>query len=257
VTAQGKTHQHGRPARTVFPRAGMQRTYDTVFALLRASYSPSAEALDIPCGIGVFTERLLDARYNVIAADLAKHPDVPDVPFHILDMDKPLPFETDAFDAVCSIEGIEHIRRPFDFIKECRRIIRPGGRLFITTPNISSLRSRWRWLLTGFHSKCKHPLEESAPALRHHINMLSFPSLRYMLHTNGFRIETITTNRIRPINWLYAPWAPVQYLATRLALGRGAKNQEHREQIAETRKQMMSLPILFGETMVVVAKTAK
>jgi 2-polyprenyl-3-methyl-5-hydroxy-6-metoxy-1,4-benzoquinol methylase len=47
------------------------------------------------------------------------------------------------FDAVVSIDGIEHIERPFDFIRECRRMIRKDGVLIISTPNLTALRSRW------------------------------------------------------------------------------------------------------------------
>jgi hypothetical protein len=34
------------------------------------------------------------------------------------------------------------------------------------------------------------------------INMISFPELRYMLHTNGFEIGNARTNRIKTISYL-------------------------------------------------------
>ncbi len=83
------------------------------------------------------------------------------------------------------IDGIEHLRRPFDFIAEVRRVLRIGGEVILSTPNISSLRSRLRWLLTGHHHKCPAPLDERNPNPLHHINMISFPELRYLLHSNG------------------------------------------------------------------------
>ena len=181
---------------------------------------------------------------------MCKHAAVPDVEFHEADMNEPLPFQDDCLDAVVCIEGIEHIKRPFDFIAECCRILRPGGLLIVTTPNISSLRSRWRWFLTGFHNKCKYPLDEGHPAPRHHINMLSYPQLRYMLHTNGFQIETIATNRIKAVSWLYAPWAVVQYVASKLVFRRCARDEEHRRCVGEVVSQMTSAPLLFGETMI-------
>ena len=88
-----------------------------------------------------------------------------------------------------------YIERPFDFVAECRRVVRDDGWLVISTPNISSLRSRWRWLLTGFHNKCKTPLDETRPDPLHHINMLSFPKLRYLLHRNGFSIAEMRRGR--------------------------------------------------------------
>jgi 2-polyprenyl-3-methyl-5-hydroxy-6-metoxy-1,4-benzoquinol methylase len=43
------------------------------------------------------------------------------------------------FDAVTARHVIEHIREPFGFLRECWRILRPGGRLVLVTPNIGSL----------------------------------------------------------------------------------------------------------------------
>ncbi len=74
-----------------------------------------------------------------------------------------------------------------------------------------------------------------------------------MLHTNGFVIDTVTTNRIKPINWLYLPWAPVQFGVSWLAFRRGAKTETHKQQIAATLRQMMCIPILLGESTILVA----
>ncbi|MDP7638224.1 MAG: class I SAM-dependent methyltransferase [Candidatus Hydrogenedentes bacterium] len=227
--------------------------HDKAYSLLHARM-PKGQVLDIPCGSGSFTRRLLEGGYEVAAADIAAHPAVPQVPFQAADMNQPLPFLDASFDAVASIEGIEHIERPYDFLRECRRVLRPGGFLLLTTPNISSLRSRWRWFLTGFHNKCKYPLDETDPQPRHHIAMLSYPQTRYMLHTNGFRIQTITTNQIKSASRLYFPWAAVSYLATKLILPRGARGENHAAVIRDAQRHMLSTPLLFGETMIVIAQ---
>lgn len=234
-----------------------RHTHDVVFELLRAR-CPAGTVVDVPCGTGAFTQRLLDNPYTVRALDIAPQPAVPSthprVTVVVADMDCPLPYWTDSADAIVSIEGIEHIRRPWDFLAECARVVRPGGWLILSTPNISSLRSRWRWFLTGFHNKAKHPLDEDHPQRRHHINMRSFAEMRYMLHTAGFRIEQVTTNRVKPASWLYLPWVPVQLLAARLATRKGAKSPAHEAQIREVVTQMTSLPVLFGETLIIAAQ---
>lgn len=230
--------------------------HDAVFQLVRG-YVPSGQVLDVPCGSGAFTRRLLQSGYTTCAADFNTHDAIPEeASFHQADMNEPLPFEDNSFDGVVSIEGIEHIKRPFDFVQECSRILRPGGLLIITTPNVSSLRSRWRWFLTGFHNKSKYPLDELNPAPRHHINMISFPQMRYMLHTSGFHIEQIATNRVKPISWAYAPLVPIVSLWSRLAFRPGVRNQAHQNITDEVRTQMTSLPVLFGETMIIVARAA-
>ena len=51
-----------------------------------------------------------------------------------------LPFETGAVDIVASSECIEHTRDPRGAVREMLRVLRPGGLLFLTTPNLP-----WRW----------------------------------------------------------------------------------------------------------------
>src|SRR4029078_320690 len=48
----------------------------------------------------------------------------------------PLPFEDATFDVVTSFQFIEHIHPRKEFIKECLRVLKPGGKALITTPNI-------------------------------------------------------------------------------------------------------------------------
>ncbi|MDQ3986525.1 MAG: methyltransferase domain-containing protein [Actinomycetota bacterium] len=46
-----------------------------------------------------------------------------------------LPFRKDTFDTVVAGEIIEHVGRPQDLVAEGGRVLKPGGRLIITTPN--------------------------------------------------------------------------------------------------------------------------
>ena len=201
-----------------------KNTMETVFALLRRTV-PEGVVLDVPSGAGSFSRRLLAAGYRVRAGDIVENPQLEGAEFAHCDLNERLDLEDASVDAVVCIEGIEHLRRPFDFVDECARVLRPGGTLILTTPNISALRSRWRWLLTGFHNKCKVPLDENHPEPRHHINMLSFPEIRYMLHTSGLRITDVTTNRVKPISWLYLPLVPLQWLAARITVAQ-AKDRD-------------------------------
>ncbi len=233
-----------------------RQTHAGAFDLLRARL-PAGRVLDIPCGAGAFAHRLGEAGYEAVAADIVSNLEFPDVDFREADMNARLPLEDASLDAVVSIEGIEHLERPFDFVRECVRVLRPGGYLLITTPNISALRSRWRWFLTGFHNKAKYPLDERNPAPHHHINMLSYPALRYMLHSNGLRIETVATNRVKAINWAYAPFVPLLYVVSKFSGLRGVENAGHREVTGAVFQHMTSLPVLFGETLMVLARRAQ
>ncbi len=245
-------HEHRHPEATARESAA-KGTHAAVLRALQA-HVPAGRVLDIPCGSGAFLRRIEAAGYDAVGGDIAPHAALHGHVAVVCDMARPLPLADASLDAVVSIDGIEHIRRPFDFVGECRRVLRPGGVLVLSTPNISSARSRWRHLLTGFHNKGKSPLDEEYPAPRHHITLLSFPALRYMLHTQGFRIEGVTANRAKPAAWLYAPWWPVQRLAMHRTFTREAKDERHRRVSADVARQMASTAVFFGETLVLVAR---
>lgn len=209
--------------------------------------------LDLPCGEGAFSKRMLERGADVFSADCLNIIKIPHPQFSLVDMNERLPYADAMFDAVVCIDGIEHIERTFDFIRECRRITRKGGVLIISTPNLTALRSRWRYLLTGFHQGEKSPLDESQYTPYHHLSLMSFPELRYQLHANGFRVAAVRTNRVKLISWLYVVLVPLAYIVTVLAFNKEEKAAHVREQNREIVKQMFTVPVLFGETLIVKA----
>ena len=50
----------------------------------------------------------------------------------------PLPYADGAFDVVLSMDVIEHVDPPEPWLREAWRVTRPGGTLFLTTPNYGS-----------------------------------------------------------------------------------------------------------------------
>ncbi|HYK81849.1 MAG TPA: class I SAM-dependent methyltransferase [Gemmatimonadales bacterium] len=238
------------------PRELTSRGTHAVVARLLAAEPQCRTVLDIPCGEGAFLARLGAMGLTGHGADLVDRLVLPGARFTAADMNAALPFAAGAFDAVVCIDGIEHLERPFDFVRECRRVVRPGGVLIISTPNISALRSRWRWLLTGFHNKGKVPLNERDPNPWHHLNLLSFPALRYLLQRHDFRITAVAANRIKVVSWLYLPLWPVAAVATALAFRRWERDRGQRRRNAEIRRQMLTAAIAFGETMIVKAVRA-
>ena len=227
-------------------------THETVFSLVKKS--PELIIADIPSGSGAFVRRLLDAGFgHVYALDIENILAFKHEPFIVADMTKPFPLKDESLDVVVCIDGIEHISRQFDFVKETHRVLRNKGELIISTPNISSLRSRWKWFTTGHHHKCNSPLNERKPSPLHHIGMISFPEMRYLLHSNGFRITTVTTNRIKAISWLYALFWPLIFLSTWWVYKRTGKDHDLQEINREVMKTMFTWPVLFGETLIVKA----
>lgn len=234
------------------PENTSKNTHNVVAQLVTED-NDCKKVLDIPSGVGAFTQRMLNLGKEVYSADIENILMVENPRFSQADMNQRLPYSDDFFCSVACIDGIEHLERPFDFVRECYRVLKIGGNLVISTPNITALRSRWRWMLTGHHNKCKTPLDETNPTPLHHINMFSFPRLRYVLHSNGFRIDRITTNRIKSVSYLYAPWVPFSYVKTGLVYRKEEKDEEQRQRNQEIRTQTFNWPLLFGETMIVRA----
>lgn len=236
------------------PENTSRNTHKTVLHLLLEEEPQVCKVLDIPCGAGAFTLRLLERGKEVYSGDIENLLRIDAPHFYLTDMNERLPFGGGEFDAVVSVDGIEHLERPFDFVREASRILRKGGVLIVSTPNISALRSRWRFLLTGHHNKGKTPLDEQQPSPLHHINLLPFTALRYMLHRNGLRIEKIATNRMKLISLGYGLLVPLAFLATLWVYTREEKNPLQRTRNREIIRQVFSPPVLFGETIILKAR---
>ncbi len=229
-----------------------KNTHERVFSMITKDVN--AKIADIPSGQGAFIKRLKDNGYkNITAIDIENIMEIDHKDFVIGDMTKTLPFPDNYLDSVVCIDGIEHISKQFDFVGEINRVIANNGEFIISTPNISSIRSRFKWFMTGHHHKCNSPLDENNPTSLHHIAMISFPEIRYLLHTKGFTIVEFSTNRIKPISWLYAVFIPFIYLSTLFVYWKTAKKDGTQQINKEVLKSMFSRDILFGETTIVKA----
>ena len=98
--------------------------------------------LDIGCGHGFFLEVAKERGWEVYGTELSDKA-IEDCENKGIQMHKgPIhedTFEENTFDVVVSIEMIEHINYPTDYVKTIQRILRKGGQCYITTPNFNSL----------------------------------------------------------------------------------------------------------------------
>lgn len=67
------------------------------------------------------------------------------------DLNQTWPLADETLDFALSTEVIEHVENPRHFLREMKRVTKPGGFLFITTPNNHSLTSKVTFLLRGQH----------------------------------------------------------------------------------------------------------
>jgi SAM-dependent methyltransferase len=107
--------------------------------------APGARVLDGGCGRGDKVFALRRAGFDAIGLDFAEettravHAAVPELPVVCADVRR-LPFADASFDGYWSLGVIEHFFDGYgDIQAEIRRVLRPGGTLFLTFPSISPL----------------------------------------------------------------------------------------------------------------------
>jgi SAM-dependent methyltransferase len=206
--------------------------------------------LDAPAGSGALSRILLKKGFDVLALDLDREGFLArEAPFLSADLNGRLPFLDQVFDYVFCVDGIEHLENPYHTIREFERVLNPGGELFLSTPNISALRSRLRYLFTGFHNKRKRPLNERKHSSLDHIGMIGFPELRYALHRAGLRLQVIASNRVKVAAWPSILLYPFVAIFTKVAF-RHEKDVTQRHINREIFYQMLSWPLVMGETLI-------
>jgi SAM-dependent methyltransferase len=160
--------------------------HEGVIELLTEHLQTSARILDLGAGSGAFTRRLHDAGYAVHAADMDLQGwSVVDVRVTQVDFNREVWDLPEAgFEAIAAIEVIEHLENPSQFFRNVAKHLVSGGILIFTTPNIVSLQSRRRMLLSGEFAFFGHGLLFEAG----HRTPLPFWLLEDLLASEGFEI---------------------------------------------------------------------
>jgi 2-polyprenyl-3-methyl-5-hydroxy-6-metoxy-1,4-benzoquinol methylase len=139
--------------------------------------------LDIGCATGALLAHLRDRGWRVTGVEISpcaeyarneRNLDVRSLPL------EENHFPPESFNVVLASHLIEHLNNPRSFLDETRRILKPGGCVFITTPNIRGFQarlmgSRWR------------------SAIFDHLYLFSTRTLKAMLKETGFAVEGVHT----------------------------------------------------------------
>lgn len=151
--------------------------------------------LDAGAGRGAFSHRLSEAGYRVAACDV--HPELfelPETTFRVADISREIPWPDDSFDVVVALEVVEHIESVQLFFSEARRVLRDDGLFVFSTPNILSLKSRLRFLMSG-HFYSFGPIAESeVNAVEQHISPLPLHLYDFRLRATGFELVAVETD---------------------------------------------------------------
>ena len=152
-------------------------------------------ALDAPLGPGAMALHLCDIGYSVSGVDINLEQSAC-LPARITrragDLCARLPFADASFDLITSLEGIEHVENHFSMVREFGRVIKPGGHLILSTPNICNLEERLNFLFRGAagHFISRAEMEQHGAGYDHQ-NLISYVELRQVLDWAGFQLERV------------------------------------------------------------------
>lgn len=148
--------------------------------------------LDFGCGGGGFLKRMADQGWQVTGLDAAVgavRQVQEELGLKALVGSLPHPeLRPGSFDVVTMWHSLEHVHRPLPILREAFRLLVPGGKLVVATPNIESLPFYWfgsSWF--GLD-------------LPRHLTHFTPRTLGAMLGTAGFRVEAV--RMIRHSDWL-------------------------------------------------------
>jgi SAM-dependent methyltransferase len=161
--------------------------------------------LDVGTGDGRLSSYLDSLGYTMHACDCLPETDwkLKHISYTQCNIAQGLPFEDETFDYVVCTEVIEHMENPFALCREIRRVLRPGGAVIMSTPNILNMRSRFKFLLDGSFLFYNYPpIEWDQKEGRPHVHAypIRYHELEYYLYKAGLTVNEAFTN-LRSYSW--------------------------------------------------------
>jgi len=177
--------------------------------------------LEIGAGFGAFTQRLYNEGYNVSACDLFPEKFyLKEVECKKADVTEELPYESDSYDIIIAIEVMEHIHDHVKFFDESYRVLKKNGVLLFSTPNILSLKSRVRFLFSGFFYSFKPLNHQQYDGLQHYSSLTIDQYVNIGLSKRFVKLDFSidkrqTTSKLYifliPFLWLYCKIKSIDY----------------------------------------------
>jgi len=239
----------------------LDKTLTTVISSIN-KYAPeiSGRHLDIGSGTGELISQIqagfdvqshaCDYTDEFMAID-GQHVDIIDLNRDLL------PYEDGIFDLVTFTEVVEHLEHYRLIIREAQRVLKPGGLLVVTTPNILNLKSRIRFLMTGFWNLFGplHVGETAIESAGGHITPISYFYLAHALLNAGFDDIHCDYDKYQrsSIFWLVLLYAPIKIFGSYAFHVERTKYRTLNEHNAYLVEKINHWRMLLGRTIVVAA----
>jgi SAM-dependent methyltransferase len=224
----------------------------------RGRRSLQVKHLDIGAGVGELI-KLLGTRLPVESSACDYHVErfaLEGIPVKKVNLNsEPLPYSDEEFDLVTCSEVVEHLENYRALIREAHRVLRPGGLLIVTTPNVLNTFSRVRYLASGF-ANLFGPLPVKNDKLYStggHISPIPYFYLAHALLDAGFHSVSLKSDKTQKTSvfWLVVLF-PILWLGWLHFWSR--EKRKYRTLTAENRTHVSrncSWPVLVGRTIVV------
>lgn len=223
---------------------------------------PGKKVFDSPAGQGAMTQELLLLGKTVTAGDIDVEQfklDRTQKNLTLLKLDLTAPslsVASNDFDVAICVEGIEHLENQWALVRNLNRLLKPGGFLLLSTPNIINFKSRFRFFWEAQYEFFKRPLVHGK-SIAHdlhvgHIAPVSYFQLQYILERSGFSINELHANIYsskNPLSMLLRPFLKLSY---RYKNSRNKKrNRGDHQGLYDT---IMSDELYYGETLIILAQ---
>ena len=171
------------------------------FRDVTSHFPPSATLLDLGCGIGWLADHF--EHYTGVDGSPAAVEAAAERSRNVLlgDVDGPLPFPDASFDAVVMKDLLEHVADPVAVVAESRRVLRPGGRVFASSPDAQ------RWVWDDYTHR--RPFTRKAFRLLFRDGGYTVERVGYESVMPGTSIVSARTGNRRPAPLRAAAWLPV------------------------------------------------
>lgn len=179
--------------------------HEEAFEVLRGVMAAGCRVIDVGSGQGAFAARLSDAGYAVTSVDKNVADFRADgVEFIAVDFDNAQQVagfrqsHEGQFDVAIGMEVIEHVENPWEYCRLLLSLVRPGGLVLITTPNVESALSRTTFLFSGLF---EHFSTEDYRGSGH-INPMTMHEL--LIIADGVGAQMVSVRTLCQIPWLIA-----------------------------------------------------
>ncbi|MFH1403144.1 MAG: class I SAM-dependent methyltransferase [Candidatus Altiarchaeota archaeon] len=140
---KGEYHKHIKDDWTYYPVYAEKIRFIDEFL---SGFPKEKKILDVGCGEGVIVEKYRGLGYDIIGMDSDYHSEL------VVRGDvRRTDFDDESFDLILLLDVIEHLNvcEHGRVLDEVHRILKPGGMLIATIPNLAHLLSRISFMMTG------------------------------------------------------------------------------------------------------------